>query len=39
MPDFTWPEVRLHSVNIREQFVAPFRREAQGDHPSERARL
>lgn len=24
MPDFTWPEVRLHSVNIREQFVAPL---------------
>ena len=24
MPDFTRPEVRLHSVNIREQFVAPL---------------
>lgn len=24
MPDFTWPEVRLHSVNIHEQFVAPL---------------
>lgn len=24
MPDFTWPKIRLHTVNIREQFVAPL---------------
>ena len=24
MPDFTMPKIRLHTVNIREQFVAPL---------------
>lgn len=24
MPDFTRPKIRLHTVNIREQFVAPL---------------
>lgn len=24
MPDFTWPKIRLHTVSIREQFVAPL---------------
>lgn len=24
MPDYTWPKIRLHTVNIREQFVAPL---------------
>lgn len=24
MPDFTRPMIRLHTVNIREQFVAPL---------------
>ena len=24
MSDFIWPKLRLHSVNIREQFVAPL---------------
>ena len=24
MPDYTEPKIRLHAVNIREQFVAPL---------------